>query len=705
MTPALLRKVLFYPDRVALIGASGSAGRLTARPQTFLAAHGFPGEVFPVNPGRTEVLGLPAYPSIGDVPGGPIDHAYIMLDADPALVALEQCARAGARLATVLADGFAEGGAEGAVRQARLEAISAEYGIAVLGPNSMGVAELSRGFVCTTNAAFAADALPGGTFAVLSQSGSMIGALLSRGAAAGIGFRAYVSTGNEACLGVGEIGQALVDDPGIEGFALFLETLRRPEEVARFAAMAHAAGKPVIAYLLGRSAAGTALAASHTGAMTGGARALEAFLAAHGIQRVDTFEALAELANAMSIRARLARRPRRVTVVTTTGGGGGMALDQIGLQDVPLSGMTDATRTRLAGEGLDIKPGPLVDVTLAGARYETMKAVVSALAEDPETGLVLAAIGSSAQFNPELAVAPIVDTVAEAGPDRAPIAALPIPHAPDSLKLFNAGGVPAFRTPESAAESIRALFDPAIPQLSEAASLPEKVRARLDAAPAGAMTEPEAAALFADLGVAGPPGLVIGPDTSLPDDIGFAGPYALKVVSPDIQHKSDAGGVALGLTDAAAVAAALAEMRQTVASRRPDAGIEGFLIQKMATGLGEAIVGLTRDPVVGPIISVGFGGVLTEIYQDLSLRPAPVGPGTAAGMLDEVKGFALLRGYRGAPPGDLAALADAVAAISRLAGHPRVREAEINPVLIGPAGQGVTAADALVILGPTEDSP
>lgn len=693
-----VRHALLYPRTVALIGASDTPGRLTARPQTFLAKHGFNGTVYPVNPRRETVQGAQAYPTIGDVPE-PVDHAYIMLDAEPALTALEACGAAGVPVVTVLADGFAESGGPGIARQERLTAIARAHAITVIGPNSTGVVETSRGFACTSNAAFAADTLPTGHIAVLSQSGSVIGAILSRGAAVGLGFRAFLSVGNEACLGVGEVGAILNDDPDIHGYILFLETMRRPEGFSRFAAAARAAGKPIVAYLVGRSSAGQALATSHTGALAGGARPLQAFLAAEGVHLAETFEGAVELSAALKVRARLAQRPKRATVVTTTGGGGGMVYDLIGLRGVELCAMSEASRAALERQGITIKPGPLVDVTLAGARYELMKALVATLAEDPETGLLVAAIGSSAQFQPELAVRPIVDALRDASPNAAPIVAAPIPHAPESLAHLAAGGVPAFRTPEGCAEAVAALLAPqrAAGQGAPPA-LPAATTAALNRLAAtlsdGRADEVEAADVFATLGIKGPPTVVIGPDEPLPDAMPFGGPYVVKALSRHMAHKSDEGGVALGLRDGAALGEALGTMRERFGDR-----VDGYLVQPMCSGRGEAIVGLVRDPVVGPIVSVGAGGVLAELYGDVALRPAPVTRRAAEEMLAEVKAFAPLRGYRNLPKGDLGALAEAVAAFSQLATDPRVSEAEINPLLVRGEGDGVVRLDALLVLG------
>ncbi len=693
------RNALLYPRSVALIGASADASRLTARPLKFMSDHGYQGEIFPVNVSHDEVGGRKAYKSVSEIPT-PVDHAYILLNAEPALEAVEACAAAGVRVVTVLADGFAESGGVGIERQERLVETAKSCKIKVIGPNSTGVVEVDKGYSCTTNAAFGRETLPSGNFAVLSQSGSVIGAMLSRGAAVGLGFKAYVSVGNEACMGVGEIGQELVSDPEIGGFVLFLETIRRPEEVKKFAAAAHEADKPVIAYLVGKSDAGQSLAASHTGAMTGGGRAIRAFLDGLGIYLVDNFEALAELANVLKLRKRLKTRPDKATVVTTTGGGGGMIYDLLGMRDVALAGMSQHSSKALQDIGISIKPGALVDVTLAGAKYETMKTVVSTLINDPTSGLVVAVIGSSAQFNPELAVDPIVDAVRESGPNAAPVVAVPVPDAAESIRMFNESGIPAFRTAESAAECIGVLLSP-VPRSSRAivddTSL-TSIRQILRTCVQSQLLETEAAAVFKELSIKAPSSIQIGADEPVPPQIPFEGPYVVKVLSREIQHKSDVGGVVIGLQDVRSVAEAVDRMREGLGTAVPARSITGYLIQQHVSSLGEAIIGFYRDPIVGPLITVGLGGVSTEIYEDIAVRPAPVNVETAMEMVAQVKGFELFRGFRNKPKGDLLALARAVSWISDLAAVTRIQEAEINPMLIGAEGCGTVMADALVRL-------
>ena len=695
---------LLRPRSVALIGASGTPGRLTARPQVFMQKRAFAGNIYPVNPGRQTVLGEQAFPSIADVPG-PVDHAYVLLDTDAAVNAVEQCASAGVRVVSVLADGFADEGDAGARLQQKLVATAQSTGMLLIGPNSTGVASLQAGFYCTTNAAFASDDLPTGRFVVLSQSGSMTGAIASRGAAVGLGFHSYVSVGNEAGAGVGELGEALVDWPDIDGFVLFLETVRRPEGIVQFARAARRVGKPIVAYLVGQSDAGQVLAVSHTGAMVGARQALSAFLRAQGIQLVTSLEALIELTGALTVRQRLEQRPRTATVLTSTGGGGGMVYDLLGLHGVTLKLPSEHALQALASQDIHIKPGPLIDLTLAGTRYEVMKAVVGALIDDPATGVVVAAIGSSAQFDPQLSVRPIVDAVQEADSDAAAVVAVPIPHAPDSLRMWQAGGVPACRTPDSCAQVVALLLDHADAADAEPsnggsfdAKLPVAAHDLLQSAGGGVMNGEKVTELLTSLGIDCPAVLRWPANADTPVDLPIDPPWVLKAAATDLAHKSDLGGVQTGIGTRQDVGDACIAMRSRFEAHGVLASLQEFELHEQIDGVGEVLVGLTRDPVVGPMITVGMGGVLTEIYADIVMRPAPVDEAQAKQMMHEVRGFAALRGYRGLPKADLNALARIVSQLSLLSQYPDVLEAELNPVIVRREGQGAVAVDALIRL-------
>lgn len=652
-----LASSLFTPRRIALVGASSDPTRLTARAQIYLRKHGYTGALFPVNPRADSVLNEKAYPSLRDIPGE-IDLAYILVGTQHVEAAIADCAARGVPVAAILADGFAETGADGAARQAKLLDAARASGLRMLGPNSMGVINIPAATACSVNAALEAERLLPGRWSLVSQSGSVMGALASRANARGFGFAKMIGMGNEVDLTAGEIADLLVDDPDTDAILLFIETIRRPECFERAARRAHALGKPIVAYKLGRSEAGAKLAATHTGAMAGSDAAADAFLRALGIVRVEQIEALLEIPPLLIGRNPPTAPKRAVRVVTTTGGGGAMVVDRLGLSGIATADMLDTT---LAGMGNVAK-------ALSDARSA------------PDTDIAIAVIGSSAQFRPQDAVSGVLKAE---GPH--PICAFLAPQADRSLQLFAEAGIAAFRTPEACADAVRAYIDwqaprPAIDpgDLSEIAALL-----------AAAVDEPGARAVFAALGV---PNSAVRVDPAAPPPLAY--PVALKAVSAEIAHKTEAGAVALNVADADALRRAAAAMRN-----RLGATITGFIAQSMAKGVGEAILGYRRDPLVGPVIVLGAGGVLAEIYRDVVLRIAPVDEAEAMAMIQQVKGLAPARGYRGMTKGDLGALARAVAAVSRLAALPQVREAEINPVIVMPEGQGIVMADALIANG------
>jgi len=691
-----LFEALFQPRRIALIGASADPAKTTSRPQRFLARHGFGGEILPVNPGRDEVLGVRAWRDLAQVPGE-IDHAYILLNGADAVAALEACGRRGVRVASILAGGFADAGAAGATLQDALSRIVRETGIRLVGPNSIGTVSTDPPMALTANAAFAVDRLRQGRWAVVSQSGSLIGALLSRADARGIGFSRLISVGNEVDLAVGEVADLLVDDPKSDAILLFLETLRDPERLAQAARRAHAAGKPVVAYKLGRSAVGQELARSHTGAIAGSDATFDAFCRRHGIARVSMFESL------IDVPALLVGRPpargKRVAVATTTGGGAAMVVDNMALAGLEIAMPPDELVAWLKPRGIAAGHGPLIDLTLAGAKPEIVSGTIERLLADPANDAVLFVVGSSAQFNPELAVEPLV-RFAQA--DK-PFAVALTPAAEKSLALLTAAGVPAFRHPESCAEAIALCLTRPVPRaLLQAVTAPAGTSDALAAGRVNGFDERRAADLFAALGVPMAKSLAVPDAKRIAAAVSEVGaPVALKILSADIPHKTEAGGVALGLPDGATASVAAREMERRVRAHSPGAKLDGFLVQRMERGLAEAILGYRRDPLVGPTVTLGLGGVLAEIYKDASTRLAPVDEAEALEMIEEVRGLATIRGYRNLPKGDVAALARTIAAFSRLADPvlASVTEAEINPLLVKRDGEGVVAVDGLVLVG------
>jgi acyl-CoA synthetase (NDP forming) len=685
-----LAKALFSPSSIAVIGASDDPSKTSGRPVLFLRRAGFKGAVYPINPRRETVLGERAWPSIASLPEVP-DHAYIVSPTERVIDAVEECARAGVKVVTILASGFSEVGTEGLAREQQLREIVDRTGIRIVGPNSLGVVNVHEHFMLTANAAFAEPDLPPGKIFVASHSGSMIGALVSRGKGRGIGFAGLVSVGNEVDLGIGEICMASLDDERIGGYLLFLETIRKGDKLREFALAAAARGKPVIAYKLGRSAAAAELAVSHTGALAGADDVADTFLKDCGIARVDTLEAFIESLPLMMRMPPLpgpAVRPR-VGVLTTTGGGAAMVVDQLGMRNVSVEKPSEETFRRLAAAGVQVNHGTIVDLTLAGTRYDVMKAAIDVLSSAPEFDLIVAVAGSSARYHPDLAVRPIIDSID--GPK--PLVAFLVPEAPQALALLTAAGVPNFRTPEACADAIAAAFGRRAPRALPVRCAPQPVNeGRM-------LDELEAYALLDHLGVPRAAAMALDATRALPP-VELSYPLAVKVLDADIPHKTEVGGVVLGIRDAAGLAEAVESIRTTVAARRPGTRVDRILAQSMAKGVGEVLIGYRVDALVGPLVMLAAGGVLTEIYRDRSMRLAPVDLDTAREMIGEVKALQALAGYRGMPAGDLEALAAAIAALSRLAlpGEVQVAEAEINPLIVRAAGGGVVAVDALIRL-------
>jgi acyl-CoA synthetase (NDP forming) len=633
-----LAQALFAPQSVALVGASGDAAKNTARPQRYLRKHGYAGRVFPVNPTRKEILGEKAYARVSDI-AETVDHAYILIE--DVEQALEDCGRRGVAVASVFSGGFSDAGPKGVRRQAELVARARALGVRLLGPNSMGVIDVPGHLALSVNAVLEMDALPAGTTSIISQSGTMLGTLLSRGAARGLGFAKLVSVGNEADLSAGELMELLAADPGTRVILLFLETIRDAERLARAVRAAHAAGKAVVAYKLGRSALGEAAALSHTGALAGSDVALDAFFCDCGVVRVDMLESLLEISPLLCGRKALdLKRPGRVTVVTTTGGGAASVVDRLGMRGVELA-------------------APIMDLTMAASGQNYAEALEKASAS--ECDMVVACVGSSAQFHPELAVQPII----QSGKTK-PIGCFFTPHAERSLALAAAAAIPAFRTPEACADAAAAFLAWRSPRTPPALTAP----AHLPQNPLE---------LIAALGIPVAQWVIAeAPGFSHP--LGY--PVAVKLLEA---HKTERGGVALGVAS-----------REHLKKAAEKMGARRVLVQEMQSGLAEAIVGYRDDPVVGPLVLVGAGGVLAEVYRDYALRIAPVSETEAAEMIEQVKGLATIRGYRNLPRGDVKALARVVSALSRLAlakGRP-VREAEINPLIV--KADGVVAVDALV---------
>jgi acyl-CoA synthetase (NDP forming) len=683
-----LGDALFNPRTVALVGASADAAKLASRPQRVLRKHGFTGTVIPINPGRKEINGDHAWPDIKSVPGK-VDHAFIMVPAAAVPGVIDDCAQAGVRAATIFTAGFAETGETGRVVQARMVEAARRGGVRLIGPNCLGVVNVTGHTVLSANAVLETETLLPGPLSLVSQSGSMMGAIISRAQERGLGFSKLVSVGNECDVGVGELVDCMVDDPDTQCILLFLEAFRDAPVLGAAARRAYAAGKPVIAFKLGRSAVGREIATTHTGAIAGADDVANAFFRDNGIIRVQNFEALFE--TAQLVTGHQPPKGKRVAVVTGTGGAAAMVIDHLGLAGIAVVPPTPKIIADLAAQDIQISDAPLTDMPMGRAEGSVYPTIINALQDSDHCDLVINVQGSSASQQPDS----VRSRVLAARRGRKPLAIFLGPSAATALNILREGGVAAFRTPEACADAVRAYCEwrtPAPAPLTDAALI-----ARLDEAlrkaGQGSMHERAAADVLAVLGIPFAASQIV---QSGSEAVATGFPAVVKILSADIPHKTEAGGVVLGINDAAALKTAVDGMLARISKALPEARLDGVLVQRMEQGVGEVIVGFRRDRDVGPIVMVGVGGILAEIGGGHAVRLAPVSMETAREMISEVPGFAVLRGYRNRPAGDLEALAQVVHAMSLLAcaSSHTVLEAEINPLLV--KTKDVVAVDALL---------
>jgi acetate---CoA ligase (ADP-forming) len=680
---------LFNPGKVAIVGASADASKTGGRPVGYLLKHGFSGKIWPINPKVDEISGLRCYPSVAALTEAP-DVAIVLLGADRAHLAVRDLAERGTKLAIVLASGFGEAGEVGEGRQRLLR--EAAGPMRILGPNTIGAMNLHSRILLSASGALEGEDLVAGGISLASQSGGILGSLLSRAAARGIGFAKLASTGNETDIDIADLIEFYARDNETKVITVYVEGIRSVEKFRDAARLAHEAGKPVVVFKVGRSEFGARAAVSHTGAMAGEDRVYDALFRQCGVIRADTFGDLLDIPAMLATGRRMAGR--RVAVLTSTGGAGSLVADSCGLAGLELPLLDDGTADRLtellkADEPMKGNP---VDVTLAGVQPKILTAATEALLASTIDGVVVI-IGSSALAQPEIAAGAIRNGAAKS--DK-PIIAYVSPDAPHIVRELNLQGIPAYAAPETCAVALKAAM-PVKPPATAAGPAP------VPAPPAnlrtGTLNEVEARNLFAHYGLAGAEQQIVRTDAEAESAArAMGGQVVLKVLSQAIPHKSDVGGVAVGLT-AESIGSALNDMAARLAAQGlPEP--EGYLVQKMLSGGVELILGLRRDPQLGPLVLLGTGGTLAELVEDSAIRLLPIAEVDAHEMVDELRMARILKGYRGSAPYDIEALVQAILALARMGESlgARLSEAEINPLFVMPRGGGVAAADGLAVI-------
>lgn len=687
LASAELGRHILKPGCVAIVGASDDPAKTGSRPLRFLDVAGFGGTVYPINARNPVVMGKPAWPSLSALPQAP-DHVFVVSPTHTVPDVIAECVALGVPVVTVLAGGFGESGAAGDALRAQVDAALATGATRLIGPNSIGVVNTRNHLMLTANAAFAEPGMPVGGLFVASHSGSMIGALLSRGRALGVGFAGAVSTGMEIDLSLGEICRATLDDPDIDSYALFLESIQHGEQLRRFAWEAAQRGRPIVAYLLGRTEQAAELTQSHTGALASENVVSEAFLKDCGIARVETVEGLLRAPALLRKLGAPVRRSRPVcaALVTTTGAGGAMVVDQLALRGGEVAAPSAQVLQQIEQSGFSVSPGRIVDLTLAGTRPEAMTAALDALTASDEFDAVIAVAGSSARLQPHLLI-PSIEASATAS--TKPVIAFVTPDAPDALRRLTEAGVPCSGSPETCGDIIAAAFGRRPPHAPAEAPAPGS-EVRLD--------EAQGYAQLAALGLPVAEYAVV-PVTAPASPIGY--PVAVKVLSAEILHKTDIGGVKLGIAGDEQFGRAVGEIRTSVGRAFPGEACEQVLVQRMTSALGEVLLSYRVDREAGPFVMIAAGGIEAEIHADRAIRLAPIDLKEAQAMIGEVKSLRKLQGFRGLPRGDMAALAEAIVALSQAPAT--FMEAEVNPVLILPEGQGVRAVDAVVTLRAAAD--
>ncbi|KXJ66643.1 CoA-binding protein [Achromobacter xylosoxidans] len=683
---------LLNPRSIAMIGASGNPGRIGGMPLELLTRFGFEGGIYPVNPKYQEVFGLRCWPDIEAVPE-PVDLAVLAIAAAEVTPMLRRCHAKGIPAAIVYAAGFAEAGGEGARLQAELEAFVAESGMAVAGPNCMGFANLNTqahtAFASVFKTAPAQDGP--GSVSLLTQSGNVCAAVYAIARRVGLPFSHFINTGNEACLDFSQYLEYLAADPQTEIVLGYIEQLRDGGRFVRACRELERRGKLLIALKAGATDKGAQAVQSHTSALAGDRRVYAAAFRQLNVIEATDFAQMAHLASLARLRHRAAGK--RVAVLTMSGALGAILADKfigagLSLPDLP-------------PDLQEVLRGGIPDYGMVGNPVDVTGNVVN----DPAfVRTVLQALGTSDAIDVVVVYAPgyvldrMADALAEASRQHRRLFVAIDTGLAQSRAALREAEVAVF---EDLGLAVAALA-PYLLWCEARATRRQADQPVLDtvAVPALPCNEAQARAYVAAFGLPeAASGVARSADEAVRDARRVGYPVAVKVLSPDIAHKTEAGGVALNLADDEAVRAAWADVTQAAARAQPGARIDGVMVQKMERGVAEIIVGATRDPVFGPVLTVGLGGVLTEIYQDTSHRLLPVDEDIALQMLRELKAFALLDGFRGKPRGDVAAACQRIVAIGNalLAAPAHVSQIEVNPLLIKEAGQGVAVLDALIL--------
>jgi acetate---CoA ligase (ADP-forming) len=705
---AEMKKVdcIFHPKSVAVIGASRQPGSVGYSLLANIIDSRFQGIVYPVNPKAGGILGFKIYPRVVDIPD-PVDLAVVIVPAPHVAQVLDDCGKKGIKAAVTISAGFKETGKEGAVREKEIQDVIRRHNIAHIGPNCLGVINTSQ--ETSLNATFGTSMPEAGNIAFLSQSGALCVAVLDYAREANIGFSKFISMGNKAGVNENDLLRYLKDDTKTDVILMYLEDLVNGREFMRIAQEItdHPVNpKPVLALKAGRTVPGAKAVSSHTGSLAGSDRVYDAIFEQSGVMRGETLEEVFDYVKAFSTQP--LPKGNRAAIITNSGGPGILATDTCIRHNIkvdPFPEKIQAALRKVLPPG--VSPNNPLDL-IAEAQEEQYGAGLDILLSDSQVHSAIVILTPTAFTHVE-EIAHAVVRQAKLHQKPVLCCLLGVYDVSAGIEILEENNIPTYRFPESAARALAELTrftwwmkkpPTEVKTYKADKARAEKTMAKVRAAGRTFLMEPEAYEVMEAYGFP----VVRSQLTASPEeaaaaaeDIGY--PVVMKITSPDVIHKFDFGGVRVGLEDEVDVRAAFQEIRQSVLSRNPKARIEGILVEEMAAKGEEVILGVSNDPQFGPILMFGLGGIYVEVLEDVTFRLAPVTELSARRMITTTRTFKILDGFRGGPVYDIPAIEDCLKRLSQLAvDFDKIRELDINPLIVYPAGKGCAIVDARIIL-------
>jgi len=695
---------VFYPKSVVVVGASGDFSKVSGRPLKFLISQGYQGNLYALNPRYKDINGIKCYPDLASLPEVP-DFAVIILPAPAVVKAIEEAAGAGVKAALIITSGFAEMGTEGRKMQERIKEISRSTGMAVCGPNSAGIINAGNGMASTISQVLDRKVFKSGNAAFVTQSGAFGTFIMAMAQDMGIGFKYYISTGNEVDMEMSDYIEYILEDPEIKVIAAYIEGLRNGRKFVRMAERAAEMGKSIVAIKVGRTEKGAKAASSHTASVTGADEIYDSVFRQKGVIRANDERELLDIISVFQ-NDRLPAG-NGVGIITMSGGAGVLLTDscyQNGLEVPELKSETiEVMKSKLPPFSSLLNP---VDITGQFiSQPESLKYCIQAMDEDEGIHTIVLFMGLIHVKGKQVS-----EDIAEvAGQINKPLYVVWVAGPENAIAYLREKGISVFTSPVSCVQAISAMVSyhrfmrEARDNGGYASSGGHQAAACGCSGCAGAgqelvLTEMEGKKLLAEYGIGVPLG---GLAKSCADakkraaEIGY--PVCLKIQSPQIMHKTEAGGVRLNVSNEEDLARVYDDILKNAAGYNPSALIEGVSVEKMADKGYEAIIGILNNNDFGPVIMYGMGGIFIEIIKDVNYMVAPLTRRDAVKMVSNTKAFKVLKGARGGFEGDIDGIVDTLLKVSKMACDlgDRLIEVDINPILVHKKGNGITAVDCL----------